>query len=64
RWEVNIRIAAVMGFVGAGGLGQMLYMTLSLFQMQQAASVILATLLLAWLAESFSARLRRGLQPA
>jgi phosphonate transport system permease protein len=64
RWEVNIRIAAVMGFVGAGGLGQMLYMTLSLFQMKQAATVILATLLLAWLAESFSARLRRGLQPA
>ena len=64
RWEVNIRIAAVMGFVGAGGLGQMLYMTLSLFQMKQAASVILATLLLAWLAESFSARLRRGLQLA
>ena len=64
RWEVNIRIAAVMGFVGAGGLGQMLHLTLSLFQMPQAATVIAATLLLAWLAESFSARLRRGLQLA
>ncbi len=42
----------------------MLHLTLSLFQMPQAATVIAATLLLAWLAESFSARLRRGLQLA
>ena len=32
RWEMNIRMAAVLGFVGAGGLGQMLYFHLSIFQ--------------------------------
>ncbi len=31
RWENNIRMASVLGFVGAGGLGQMLYVSLSLF---------------------------------
>lgn len=31
RWEMNIRMAAILGFVGAGGLGQMLYFELSLF---------------------------------
>jgi len=36
----------VLGFVGAGGLGQMLYMSLSLFQEAQAATVILAMLVL------------------
>ena len=36
RWEMNIRMAAVLGFVGAGGLGQMLYFELSLFQQAQA----------------------------
>jgi phosphonate transport system permease protein len=46
RWENNIRMASVMGFVGAGGLGQMLYFHLSLFQEAQAASVIAAMLLL------------------
>lgn len=46
RWENNIRMASVIGFVGAGGLGQMLYMSLSLFQEAQAATVILAMLLL------------------
>lgn len=46
RWENNIRMASVLGFVGAGGLGQMLYLSLSLFQQAQAATVILAMLAL------------------
>lgn len=46
RWENNIRMASVLGFVGAGGLGQMLYVSLSLFQQTQAATVILAMLIL------------------
>lgn len=46
RWENNIRMASVLGFVGAGGLGQMLYLSLSLFQQAQASTVILAMLLL------------------
>jgi phosphonate transport system permease protein len=54
RWENNIRMASVLGFVGAGGLGQMLYISLSLFQQAQAASVILAMLLLVLLVDLFS----------
>jgi phosphonate transport system permease protein len=46
RWENNIRMASVLGFVGAGGLGQMLYVNLSLFQEAQAATLILAMLVL------------------
>lgn len=46
RWENNIRAATVLGVVGAGGLGQMLYFHMSLFQMQQVATVVLAMLLL------------------
>lgn len=46
RWENNIRMASVLGFVGAGGLGQMLYVSLSLFQEAQASTVILAMLVL------------------
>lgn len=55
RWENNIRMASVLGFVGAGGLGQMLYMSLSLFQEAQASTVILAMLLLVFAVDSFSA---------
>jgi phosphonate transport system permease protein len=60
RWENNIRMASVLGFVGAGGLGQMLYMSLSLFQEAQASTVILAMLLMVLAVDALSgwARMR------
>jgi phosphonate transport system permease protein len=60
RWENNIRMASVLGFVGAGGLGQMLYMSLSLFQEAQASTVILAMLLMVLVVDALSgwARMR------
>lgn len=64
RWEMNIRMAAVLGFVGAGGLGQMLYYHLSLFQQAQAATVLLAMFALVVGVDSVSAHVRRGLAPA
>ena len=64
RWEMNIRMAAVLGFVGAGGLGQMLYYHLSLFQQAQSATVLIAMFGLVVVVDASSARLRRGLAPA
>jgi phosphonate transport system permease protein len=61
RWENNIRAAAILGVVGAGGLGQMLKYHLSLFQMQQAASVIIAMLLMITVVDGVSFWLRRKL---
>ncbi len=60
RWETNIRMAAILGFVGAGGLGQMLYFELSLFRLPQACTVILAMLALAAIVDTASAILRRA----
>ena len=64
RWEMNIRMAAVLGFVGAGGLGQMLYFHLSLFQQAQASTVILAMFAMVVAVDALSGRLRRGLASA
>ncbi|NEX64067.1 phosphonate ABC transporter, permease protein PhnE [Noviherbaspirillum sp. 17J57-3] len=61
RWENNIRAAAVLGVVGAGGLGQMLKYHLSLFQMPQAASVIVAMLLMVAAVDGVSFWMRRGM---
>jgi phosphonate transport system permease protein len=47
-------MASVLGFVGAGGLGQMLYVSLSLFQEAQASTVILAMLVLVFGVDALS----------
>lgn len=59
RWEMNIRMATILGFVGAGGLGQMLYYELSLLREAQASTVIIAMLLLVILVDAISSKLRR-----
>ncbi|MDB5732112.1 MAG: phnE, partial [Variovorax sp.] len=64
RWEMNIRMAAVLGFVGGGGLGQLLYFHLSLFQQQQALTVLVAMFGLVAGVDFASGRLRRVLGPA
>lgn len=61
RWENNIRAAAVLGVVGAGGLGQMLAFHLGLFQMEHTSSVLLAMFLLVALVDGISSVVRRAL---
>lgn len=61
RWENNIRAATVLGVVGAGGLGQMLYVHLSWFQMQQVATVLIAMLLLVLTVDAISYLARQRL---
>lgn len=58
RWEMNIRMAAILGFVGAGGLGQMLFFELSLLREQRASSVIIAMLILVIAVDAISGQLR------
>ena len=59
RWENNIRAAAVLGVVGAGGLGQMLAFHMGLFQMGETGSVLLAMLVLVALVDALSNACRR-----
>ena len=61
RWEMNVRMAAILGFVGAGGLGALLYYELSLFHQAQAATVILAMLAITLAVDSLSGQVRAGL---
>ena len=61
RWEMNIRMAAILGFVGGGGLGQMLYFHLSLFQQAQAATVLIAMAILVLADDAISGAARKAL---
>jgi phosphonate transport system permease protein len=59
RWENNIRAAAVLGVVGAGGLGQLLVFHMGLFHMDKTATILIAMLVLVGCVDAFSYALRR-----
>lgn len=59
RWEVNIRVAAIMGFVGAGGLGQRIHIAINLFLEHQLLTLVLAIYVLVTTVDALSAFLRR-----
>ena len=61
RWENNIRAAAVLGVVGAGGLGQLLAFHMGLFHMGKTATILAAMLALVALVDVLSFAARRGL---
>ena len=61
RWENNIRAAAVLGVVGAGGLGQMLSYHLGLFQMHETSTVLIGMIALVALVDALSYLSRRWL---
>jgi phosphonate transport system permease protein len=58
RWECAVRASVVMGFVGAGGLGQQMDLSLRMFAGGEVASMLLVFLLLVLLADQLSRLLR------
>jgi phosphonate transport system permease protein len=58
RWEVNIRAAAIIGVVGAGGIGRDIYVAISLFHYQQLLTLLLMTLVIVTLVDYLSAWVR------
>ena len=61
RWECAIRSSAVLGFVGAGGLGQMMDASMKMFNGSEVATMLIVFMALVWLADRFSAALRKWL---
>jgi phosphonate transport system permease protein len=61
RWECAIRSSVVLGFVGAGGLGQQLDGSMKMFNGGEVLSMLLVFVLLVALADRVSALLRRSL---
>lgn len=61
RWECAIRGSVVMGFVGAGGLGQRMDESMKMLAGAEVSSMLLVFVLLVALADQFSKILRRRL---
>ena len=59
RFESNVRSATVVGMVGAGGIGVLLWESIRGFQFQQSATVLLIIIVVVSLIDIVSQRLRR-----
>ena len=61
RWECAIRSSAVLGFVGAGGLGQQMDSSMKMFNGGEVSTMLLVFVLLVAGTDRLSAWLRRAL---
>ena len=59
RWDINIRESTVLGFVGAGGIGIMLYSSINLFAWREVAVMLLAIFGVVLVSEFVSAMVRK-----
>lgn len=61
RWECAIRASVVMGFVGAGGLGQQMELSMRMLAGAEVLTMLLMFVFLVWVADLVSALFRRWL---
>src|SRR6266545_261576 len=59
RWDINVRESAVLGLVGAGGIGMALDAALNLFQWDRVAVILLAIMAIVIVAEIVVTQVRR-----
>jgi phosphonate transport system permease protein len=62
RWDINVRMATVIGLVGGGGIGTMLNQYQMLAQWHEVGLIILVIALVVWVMDYVSARIREALQ--
>ena len=61
RWECAIRASVIMGFVGAGGLGQLMDQSMKMLNGGEVSTILVIFLLLVLLADAISGAVRKTL---
>ncbi len=61
RWDINVRMATIIGIVAGGGIGQELYLYTRYWQWSQAATLMLLIMGTVWVIDYVSARMRARL---
>ncbi|MGQ9833659.1 MAG: phosphonate ABC transporter, permease protein PhnE [Candidatus Villigracilaceae bacterium] len=61
HWDINVRISTIIGFVGGGGIGYYLNLSINDFKWNQAGTAIWAIVIVVWAMDFFSAEIRKRL---
>ena len=58
RWDINVRMATIVGMVGGGGIGWRLFSYLKAWQFKQASPLMIEIMVLVWVIDYVSSKLR------
>jgi phosphonate transport system permease protein len=61
RWDINIRMATIIGLVGGGGIGTLLIQYQGLARWHEVGTMVLTIALVVWLMDYLSARIREAI---
>jgi len=61
RWECAVRASAILGFVGAGGLGQQIELSMRMFNFHEVVTLVLLLFLLVATVDFLSGTLRKAI---
>lgn len=61
RWDINIRMATVIGLVGGGGIGTLLVQYQGLAQWNEVGTIVVVIASVVWLMDYLSAKLREAI---
>ncbi len=59
RWDINVRLSTIIGFVGGGGIGLILFRSTNLTQYRQAAVMVIAIAIVVTLLDAVSSSIRK-----
>ncbi|NQW29400.1 MAG: phosphonate ABC transporter, permease protein PhnE [Ignavibacteria bacterium] len=62
RWDINVRMATIIGFVGGGGIGTLLIQYQGLAKFHEVGTLIIVITFVVWILDVFSARIREALK--
>lgn len=62
RWDINVRMATIIGFVGGGGIGTLLTQYQGLSKFHEVGTLMIIITLVVWLLDVVSARIREALK--
>jgi phosphonate transport system permease protein len=61
RWDINVRMATIIGLVGGGGVGTMLMQYQGLARWREVGLIVLMIALVVWIMDYISAKLREAI---
>ncbi len=61
RWDINIRMATIIGLVGGGGVGTLLMQYQGLAKWNEVGTIVIVIALVVWVMDYLSARIREAI---